>query len=129
MPAPHRPQVMMPTGRHGGCPNTRPQGLNLNLSPGRDVGLGQAVRCGQEHIADILGMLMPPSAGSLRMLGEGLTRAFDDELTLVRNCQIGFVSQFHNLLPDFFALQNVMLPRGPRRSGRPPRLGAAVASS
>jgi lipoprotein-releasing system ATP-binding protein len=53
---------------------------------------------------------MQPTSGQHVMLGEDLTRARDAELTEFRNRHIGFVFQFHHLLPDFTALENVVFP-------------------
>jgi lipoprotein-releasing system ATP-binding protein len=58
----------------------------------------------------ILGTLMQPTSGAHQMLGVDLIRATDAALTTFRNEHIGFVFQFHNLVPDFTALENVIFP-------------------
>jgi lipoprotein-releasing system ATP-binding protein len=65
---------------------------------------------GKSTLLTILGTLMQPSSGQHMMLGEDLTRANDAALTEFRNRHIGFVFQFHHLLPDFTALENVVFP-------------------
>ncbi len=59
-------------------------------------------------------VVMQPTSGSHVMLGVDLTRASDHALTEFRNRHIGFVFQFHNLLPDFTALENVIFPTAVR---------------
>jgi lipoprotein-releasing system ATP-binding protein len=61
-----------------------------------------------------LGTLMQPTSGSHMMLGQDLASAGDKALTEFRNLHIGFVFQFHNLLPDFTALENVIFPTAVR---------------
>src|SRR5690606_8820953 len=65
---------------------------------------------GKSTLLTILGTLMRPTSGSHIMLGEDMTRASDSALTEFRNRHIGFVFQFHHLLPDFTALENVVFP-------------------
>ena len=65
---------------------------------------------GKSTLLNILGTLMRPSEGRHRMLGTDLTQASDAELTRFRNRNLGFVFQFHHLLPDLTAEENVMMP-------------------
>src|SRR5690606_4151778 len=65
---------------------------------------------GKSTLLTILGTLMRPTSGEHRMLGEDMTQASDAALTEFRNRHIGFVFQFHHLLPDFTALENVIFP-------------------
>ena len=65
---------------------------------------------GKSTLLTILGTLMKPTTGSYNMLGQDLIAADDKQLTVFRNLHIGFVFQFHNLLPDFTALENVIFP-------------------
>lgn len=69
---------------------------------------------GKSTLLTILGTLMKPTSGAHVMLGENLIAADDRALTEFRNAHIGFVFQFHNLLPDFTALENVIFPTAVR---------------
>lgn len=69
---------------------------------------------GKSTLLTILGTLMQPTSGEHVMLGENLIAADDRALTEFRNAHIGFVFQFHNLLPDFTALENVIFPTAVR---------------
>ncbi|MGR3547378.1 MAG: ATP-binding cassette domain-containing protein, partial [Roseovarius sp.] len=69
---------------------------------------------GKSTLLTILGSLMQPTSGAHVMLGEDLIAADDRALTEFRNAHIGFVFQFHNLLPDFTALENVIFPTAVR---------------
>jgi lipoprotein-releasing system ATP-binding protein len=69
---------------------------------------------GKSTLLTILGTLMQPTSGRHTMLGVDLTTANDRALTDFRNRHIGFVFQFHNLLPDFTALENVIFPTAVR---------------
>lgn len=86
------------------------RGLNLTLLQGELSALLGPSGSGKSTLLTILGTLMRPTSGSHRMLGQDLTRASDEDLTEFRNRHIGFVFQFHNLLPDFTALENVIFP-------------------
>jgi lipoprotein-releasing system ATP-binding protein len=86
------------------------RGLNLTLEKGQMAALLGPSGSGKSTLLTILGTLMQPTSGGHVMLGVDLTRATDAELTQFRNRHIGFVFQFHNLLPDFTALENVVFP-------------------
>lgn len=86
------------------------RGLNLTLDSGQLAALLGPSGSGKSTLLTILGTLMHPTSGGHTMLGVDLTRARDAELTRFRNRHIGFVFQFHNLLPDFTALENVIFP-------------------
>jgi len=88
--------------------------LDLTLQSGEMTALTGASGSGKSTLLNILGTLLRPSAGQFRMLGEDLFAADDATLTAFRNRHIGFVFQFHNLLPDFTALENVMFPSAVR---------------
>ena len=66
--------------------------------------------CGKSTLLYLLGLLDRPEGGELWIGGEDLARANDAKRTQIRNEHIGFVFQFHFLLPEFSALENVMLP-------------------
>jgi lipoprotein-releasing system ATP-binding protein len=86
------------------------RGLNLALGTSELAALLGPSGSGKSTLLTILGTLMQPTSGSHTMLGVDLTQATDAELTEFRNLHIGFVFQFHNLLPDFTALENVIFP-------------------
>jgi lipoprotein-releasing system ATP-binding protein len=86
------------------------RGLNLTLEKGQMAALLGPSGSGKSTLLTILGTLMQPTSGGHVMLDVDLTRATDVELTQFRNRHIGFVFQFHNLLPDFTALENVVFP-------------------
>jgi lipoprotein-releasing system ATP-binding protein len=86
------------------------RGLNLTLDKGEMAALLGPSGSGKSTLLTILGTLMQPTSGAHQMLGVDLIRATDAALTSFRNEHIGFVFQFHNLLPDFTALENVIFP-------------------
>ena len=90
------------------------RGLTLRLEKGELSALLGPSGSGKSTLLTILGTLMKPSSGRYDMLGEDLIRAGDAELTSFRNRHIGFVFQFHNLLPDFTALEYVIFPTAVR---------------
>lgn len=90
------------------------RGLNLAMRTGELAALLGPSGSGKSTLLTILGTLMHPTSGSHTMLGTDLTTATDHALTEFRNLHIGFVFQFHNLLPDFTALENVVFPTAVR---------------
>lgn len=94
----------------GGAATHVLRGLSLRLDVGEMAALLGPSGSGKSTLLTILGTLMQPSSGSYLMLGKDLGAATDAELTAFRNLHIGFVFQFHNLLPDFTALENVIFP-------------------
>lgn len=90
------------------------RGLNLAMQTGELAALLGPSGSGKSTLLTILGTLMHPTSGNHTMLGVDLTTANDRALTEFRNLHIGFVFQFHNLLPDFTALENVCFPTAVR---------------
>lgn len=90
------------------------RGLTLTMETGELAALLGPSGSGKSTLLTILGTLMHPTSGSHTMLGLDLTTASDSALTEFRNLHIGFVFQFHNLLPDFTALENVCFPTAVR---------------
>ncbi|NJM83847.1 MAG: ABC transporter ATP-binding protein [Tabrizicola sp.] len=86
------------------------KGLTVTLRVGEMAALLGASGSGKSTLLSILGTLMRPTAGEHLMLDVDMTVADDAALTAFRNRHIGFVFQFHNLLPDFTALENVIFP-------------------
>jgi lipoprotein-releasing system ATP-binding protein len=85
-------------------------GVNLQVSKGQMVAVVGASGTGKSTLLQLLGALDQPTRGSVRLAGESLTGRTDDQLSAARNRSIGFVFQFHHLLREFSALENVMMP-------------------
>lgn len=94
--------------------------LDLTMEAGELSALLGPSGSGKSTLLTILGTLMQPTSGHYTMLDIELTQARDHELTLFRNQHIGFVFQFHNLLPDFTALENVIFPTAVREGRQSP---------
>lgn len=84
--------------------------VNLELLKGDMVSVMGASGVGKSTFLQILGTLDVPTSGSIQFHGRELTAMSGPELAQFRNQHIGFVFQFHHLLPDFTALENVMMP-------------------
>lgn len=105
---------LVKTFGEGGTETRVLKGLDLSLQPGEMAALLGPSGSGKSTLLTILGTLMRPTSGQHTMLGLDLTTADDRELTEFRNRHIGFVFQFHHLLPDFTALENVLFPAAVR---------------
>lgn len=84
--------------------------LDLGLARGEFVALIGPSGSGKSTLLNILGLLERPSSGEHRLLGQAVQALSDDELTRLRREALGFVFQFHHLLPAFSAIENVTLP-------------------
>jgi lipoprotein-releasing system ATP-binding protein len=85
-------------------------GLDLSLDPGEFAALIGPSGSGKSTLLHILGLLERPTSGRLEVAGQDIARLDDAALTTLRGRSIGFVFQFHHLLPGFSALENVMMP-------------------
>jgi len=85
-------------------------GISLQVHSGEIIALLGASGAGKSTLMHIMGALDRPSAGTVRYMGEDLFRKSESQLATFRNSAIGFVFQFHHLLPEFTALENVMMP-------------------
>ena len=85
-------------------------GINLRLVSGEMVAVVGASGTGKTTLLHILGALDQPSRGQLFYRGENIFEKNAEQLALFRNQVVGFVFQFHHLLPEFNALENVLLP-------------------
>ncbi len=85
-------------------------GVSLTLQAGEFAALIGPSGSGKSTLLNIIGLLEHGSGGSYRLSGNEMAQANDDELTRARLSTIGFVFQFHHLLPAFDALENVQMP-------------------
>jgi lipoprotein-releasing system ATP-binding protein len=86
------------------------QGVSLCVRTGEMVAVEGASGAGKSTLLHILGTLDRPSQGGVRIAGEDVLGLRPDRLAAFRNRTIGFVFQFHHLLPEFTALENTMMP-------------------
>ncbi|KOS05977.1 lipoprotein ABC transporter ATP-binding protein [Flavobacterium akiainvivens] len=89
------------------------KGVNLSIQPGEIVSIVGASGAGKTTLLQILGTLDRPgkeSGSSLTINGADILKMSDKELSKFRNTQLGFIFQFHQLLPEFTALENVCIP-------------------
>ena len=85
-------------------------GVDVRIQPGEFVALVGPSGSGKSTLLNVLGLLEPMSSGSYQLQGYETHRLKDEDLTLLRRDKLGFVFQFHHLLPAFTALENVTLP-------------------
>ncbi|NRA33713.1 MAG: ABC transporter ATP-binding protein [Polyangiaceae bacterium] len=86
------------------------RGIDLNIYGGEVLSIVGASGAGKSTLMHCLGTLDLPTTGKIRLAGEDLTSMGNARLAKVRNRHIGFVFQFHHLLPEFTAVENVMMP-------------------
>jgi lipoprotein-releasing system ATP-binding protein len=103
------------------------KGVTFALARGEMVAMLGPSGSGKSTLLSILGTLMKPTSGSFRMLGRELTGMGERDLSQFRNQEIGFIFQYHHLLPDFTALENVLFPHA-GRVGRETKAGRERAA-
>lgn len=86
------------------------KGVDINISQGDAICIMGVSGAGKSTLLHILGTLDQPTLGKVYYRGEDLTRKSDDQLAEFRNTKMGFVFQFHHLLPELTAVENVTLP-------------------
>ncbi|MFL5577207.1 MAG: ABC transporter ATP-binding protein [Gemmatimonadaceae bacterium] len=85
-------------------------GVDLSVARGEMVAVIGESGAGKSTLLHVLGALDRPTRGSVVLAGEPTEGRSDDELAAIRNSKVGFVFQFHHLLREFTALENVMMP-------------------
>jgi lipoprotein-releasing system ATP-binding protein len=87
------------------------RGLDLTVAAGEVVALVAPSGAGKSTLLHIAGLLDTPDDGTVTIAGQDMTRAGDAARTVLRRTGIGFVYQFHHLLPEFTAAENIVLPQ------------------
>ena len=85
--------------------------IDLGIAAGELIGLTAPSGAGKSTLLHICGLLDTCDMGTINFLGQDMQKASDMARTLIRRREIGFVYQFHHLLPEFSALENVVLPQ------------------
>jgi lipoprotein-releasing system ATP-binding protein len=100
--------------------------LNFDVAEGQSVSIIGASGSGKSTLLHILGGLDMPTSGSVNLMGNDLGKMSQKQLGDLRNRYLGFVYQFHHLLPEFSALENVMMPL---LIGKKPKAEAEAAAA
>ncbi len=85
--------------------------VSLRINKGQLVGLFGPSGCGKSSLLNIAGLLDQATSGKVLMMGNDYAKSNDQVITKARACNLGFIYQFHHLLSDFTALENVMMPQ------------------
>ncbi len=85
--------------------------IDLHVEPGEIVALVAPSGAGKSTLLHIAGLLDAPDSGSVKIAGQTVTGLSDRKRTAIRREDVGFVYQFHHLLPEFTALENIVLPQ------------------
>ena len=94
------------------------RGVDIAIWPGEAVALVAPSGAGKSTLLHVAGLLEKPDAGEILIEGKNTAAMSDDARTALRRVTIGFVYQFHHLLPEFSAEENVVLPQMIRGLGR-----------
>ena len=87
------------------------RGIDLTVAPGEVVALVAPSGAGKSTLLHIAGLLDTADSGTVEIAGDDLTGQSDRKRTGVRRADVGFIYQFHHLLPEFTALENIVLPQ------------------
>ncbi|HTV89427.1 MAG TPA: ATP-binding cassette domain-containing protein, partial [Stellaceae bacterium] len=104
--------------RQGGAELRVLDGVDLALAPGEIVALVGPSGAGKSTLLHVAGLLERPDDGAVLIAGRDCGNLGDDARTALRRQALGFVYQFHHLLPEFSALENVVLPQMIAGAGR-----------
>ena len=103
-------------------------GIDLSVEAGKQVAVVGPSGVGKSTLLHLLGALDRPTSGEIFINGQAITKLSSDELAVLRNRQVGFIFQFHHLLPVFSALENVLMPARLMGNGETPEAIARAKS-
>jgi lipoprotein-releasing system ATP-binding protein len=111
----------------GGQEVTALRGVRFDIARGEMLAIVGASGAGKSTLLQIIGTLDRPTSGTVLFEGQDLFRLSEDEQAAFRNRRVGFVFQFHHLLPEFTALENAVLPAFIQNQSRAQALADATA--
>lgn len=85
-------------------------GISISIAEREIIAIVGPSGAGKSTLVHILGLLDRPTSGDVLFEGKPITTLKDEEISVIRNRHIGFIFQFHHLLPEFTALENVLMP-------------------